>query len=119
MPRKSKKKSSSSNVLIPKVKQGRPRKAVAPEALLPYNTDEETTEKDRKSLKNKLEPPKAKLTNRRMSPTTSNRNYTPDEVEFMNALDEFKRASGRTFPTCSEILDILRKLGYEKGIETF
>jgi hypothetical protein len=115
MPRKSKKMSPSSDVLAPKAKRGRPRKAVTPESLLPYDTDEETTKRDRKSSKKKSEPLAAKLTNRRMSPTTSNKNYTSDEVEFMNALDEFKRASGRTFPTCCEILGILRKLGYEKG----
>ena len=49
-----------------------------------------------------------------MNPTTSERTYTSDEVEFMNALAEFKRASGRTFPTCCEILGVLRRLGYEK-----
>jgi len=33
----------------------------------------------------------------------------------MNALAEFKRASGQKFPTCSEILNVLRSLGYEKA----
>jgi hypothetical protein len=51
---------------------------------------------------------------RQMNPATSERHYTSDEVEFMNALEEFKRASGLTFPTCSEILGVLRSLGYEK-----
>ena len=32
----------------------------------------------------------------------------------MHALDEYKRASGRMFPTCSEILEVLGKLGYRK-----
>jgi hypothetical protein len=51
---------------------------------------------------------------RQIDPTTCERDYTQDEVEFMNALNEYKRKSGRMFPTCSEILEVLRNLGYEK-----
>lgn len=51
---------------------------------------------------------------RQIDPTTCERDYTNDEVEFMNALDEYKRQSGRMFPTCSEVLEVIRKLGYEK-----
>ena len=32
----------------------------------------------------------------------------------MNAMEEYKRTSGRMFPTCSEVLEVLQKLGYEK-----
>lgn len=52
---------------------------------------------------------------RQIDPTTCEREYTPDEVEFMNALDEYKRTSGRMFPTCSEVLEVVRGLGYVKG----
>lgn len=52
---------------------------------------------------------------RQIDPTTCERDYTPEEIEFMTALDEYKRASGRMFPTCSEILEVLRALGYAKG----
>ncbi len=51
---------------------------------------------------------------RQIDPTTCERDYTDDEVEFMHALDRYKRASGRMFPTCSEVLEVLRGLGYEK-----
>ncbi len=51
---------------------------------------------------------------RQIDPTTCERDYTEEEIEFMRALDEYKRSSGRMFPTCSEILEVLRKLGYEK-----
>lgn len=51
---------------------------------------------------------------RQIDPTTCERDYTSEEIEFMVALDEYKRASGRMFPTCSEILEVLRKLGYER-----
>jgi hypothetical protein len=32
----------------------------------------------------------------------------------MHALDQYKRTSGRMFPTCSEVLEVIRGLGYEK-----
>jgi len=32
----------------------------------------------------------------------------------MTALDEYKRKSGRMFPTCSEVLEVIRDLGYVK-----
>ena len=58
---------------------------------------------------------RAKVNRRRqIDPTTCERNYTADEIEFMNAVDAYKRASGRMFPTCSELLEVLRGLGYEK-----
>jgi len=61
---------------------------------------------------------RAKVNRRRqIDPTTCERDYTPDEIEFMNAMDDYKRASGRMFPTCSEVLEVIRKLGYEKRPE--
>ena len=58
---------------------------------------------------------RAKVNRRRqIDPTTCERDYSPDEIEFMNALDEYKRASGRMFPTCSEILEVVMALGYVK-----
>lgn len=52
---------------------------------------------------------------RQIDPTTCERDYSDDEVEFMNALDQYKRKSGRMFPTCSEILEVIRGLGYVKS----
>jgi hypothetical protein len=51
---------------------------------------------------------------RQIDPTTCERDYSVEEVEFMNALDEYKRRNGRMFPTCSEILEVVRALGYER-----
>ncbi len=51
---------------------------------------------------------------RQIDPTTCERDYTENEVEFMNALDDYKRKSGRMFPTCSEVLEVVRSLGYVK-----
>lgn len=49
---------------------------------------------------------------RQIDPTTCEREYSVDEIEFMHALDAYKRTSGRMFPTCSEILEVIRGLGY-------
>lgn len=51
---------------------------------------------------------------RQIDPTTCERDYSDDEVEFMRALEAYKRASGRMFPTCSEVLEVIRNLGYLK-----
>ena len=49
-----------------------------------------------------------------VDPTTSEREYTEAEMEFMMAMNEYKRSSGRMFPTWSEVLEVLQALGYEK-----
>lgn len=51
---------------------------------------------------------------RQIDPTTCERDYSDAEIEFMHALDQYKRASGRMFPTCSEVLEVLIGLGYQK-----
>jgi hypothetical protein len=55
---------------------------------------------------------------RQIDPTTCERDYSDDEVEFMSALELYKRTSGRMFPTCSEMLEVLRGLGYQKRPKT-
>jgi hypothetical protein len=52
---------------------------------------------------------------RQIDPTTCERDYSNDEIEFMQALDEYKRENGRMFPTCSEILEVIRGLGYRRS----
>lgn len=51
---------------------------------------------------------------RQIDPTTCERDYNENEVEFMQALETYKRKSGRMFPTCSEILEVIHNLGYRK-----
>ena len=51
---------------------------------------------------------------RQIGPTTCERDYTPEEIEFIGAMDGYKRRSGRMFPTCSEVLEVIKSLGYEK-----
>lgn len=52
---------------------------------------------------------------RRIDPTTCDREYTAAELEFMRAMDAYKRGSGRMFPTWSEVLEVLQSLGYAKA----
>lgn len=49
---------------------------------------------------------------RAIDPATCERDYDSAEVEFMQALEKYKNESGRRFPTCSEMLTVLRSLGY-------
>src|SRR4051794_18525888 len=49
-----------------------------------------------------------------VDPTTCEREYSPSELEFMQAMHDYKQTSGRMFPTWSEVLEVLKGLGYEK-----
>lgn len=49
-----------------------------------------------------------------VDPTTCERDYSSSEIEFMKAMHDYKLKSGRMFPTWSEVLEVLRSLGYEK-----
>jgi hypothetical protein len=49
-----------------------------------------------------------------VDPTTCEREYSTAEMEFMQAMHEYKQSSGRMFPTWSEVLEVLQGLGYEK-----
>ncbi len=50
----------------------------------------------------------------RKHPSTGDKDYTADELEFMRALDAYKREKSRPFPTCCEVLEVLKGLGYRK-----
>ena len=57
-------------------------------------------------------PRRKKQRRRHIDPTTCERDYSDQEIEFMRAMDDYKRDSGRMFPTCSEVLEVIRALGY-------
>ncbi len=59
-------------------------------------------------------PRRKKERRRHIDPTTCERDYNDDEIEFMRAMDDYKHNSGRMFPTCSEVLEVIRGLGYAK-----
>ena len=39
---------------------------------------------------------------------------TQEQFLFIMAIDEFKRVNGKTFPTWTDVLEVIRKLGYRK-----
>ena len=54
---------------------------------------------------------------RQIDPTTCERDYSEQEIDFMKAMDDYKRRSGRQFPTWSEVLEVLHSMGYRKVAE--
>jgi hypothetical protein len=54
---------------------------------------------------------------RQIDPTTCERDYSDEEILFMKAMDQYKRDNRRPFPTWSEVLEVLRALGYRKVAE--
>ncbi len=56
---------------------------------------------------------------RRIDPTTFEKQYTDDEMEFMNAMQRFKELSGKTFPTHGEVIKVAVSLGYRRAVFEF
>ncbi len=53
-----------------------------------------------------------KARRRRIDPTTFEKQYSEDEIEFMNAMQQYKSQTGKTFPSYGDALRIARSLGY-------
>jgi len=43
---------------------------------------------------------------------------TQEQFMFLVAIDAFKEANGRTFPTWTDVLEVVRKLGYRKTMSS-
>ena len=54
---------------------------------------------------------------RRIDPTTFEKQYTEDELEFMNAMQRFKELHGKSFPTYAEVIRVVVGLGYRKVVD--
>ena len=39
---------------------------------------------------------------------------TPEQYLFLRAIDAFKRANGKSFPSWTDVLEVIRRLGYRK-----
>ncbi len=90
-----------------------PEEAAATETEIGTDTDSPGT-----GERPKFNPPRRRKQRRRqIDPTTCERDYNDEEIRFMRAMDDYKRDSGRMFPTCSEILEVVRSLGYIKPSE--
>ena len=76
----------------------------------PVQTASETSIEERREIMDRR-----RLDRRRqIDPTTCERDYSDNEIEFMKSMDDYKRKSGRPFPTWSEVLEVLMSLGYRK-----
>jgi hypothetical protein len=54
---------------------------------------------------------------RRIDPTTFEKQYTDDELEFMNAMQRFKVQTGKSFPSHGEVLGVAFSLGYRQVVD--
>lgn len=68
----------------------------------------------KKTSKSKVAGKSARKKNPLPASPTINGDMTQDELEFVQAIDTFKRKNNRPFPTWREILSILKDLGYRK-----
>lgn len=109
----SKKKSGEQEVVMDRRRTDRRTKAAAGKAAKATPAVEE--KKEQEVEQPKIERREKVNRRRQIDPTTCERDYTNDEIEFMQALDAYKRSSGRMFPTCSEILEVIRDLGYSRS----
>lgn len=85
-------------------RSGRDRRQVAPTTPDPGAPSDETKRPARRKQDRR----------RRVDPTTFEKQYTPDELEFMNAMQYFKVQTGKTFPSYSEVLGVAFSLGYRR-----
>ncbi len=74
-------------------------------------TDRKASERSQRAAKARNSSTRRRL----VDPTTCDRDYTDVELEFMRAMQDYKQQSGRMFPTWSEVLEVLKALGYEKS----
>src|SRR5262245_34610753 len=72
---------------------------------------------DRRRAENAAAKRKSSERRRLIDPTTCERDYSDEETEFMKAMDRYKRENRRPFPTWSEVLEVLRSLGYRRVAE--
>ena len=72
---------------------------------------------DRRRANNAAEKRRTSERRRLIDPTTCERDYSDEETIFMKAMDRYKRDNRRPFPTWSEVLEVLRALGYRKVAE--
>jgi hypothetical protein len=72
---------------------------------------------DRRRALNAAEKRRTSERRRLIDPTTCERDYTDEETDFMKAMDRYKRDNRRPFPTWSEVLEVMRSLGYRRVAE--
>ena len=92
------------NTLIHDRRNGRDRRGHDPAGSPSTNRDSQAPA-ERRAKKDRR---------RRIDPTTFEKQYTDDELEFMNAMQRFKERSGKAFPTHGDVLKVAVELGYRR-----
>jgi len=59
--------------------------------------------------------PEAPATKTAKPATSKPDQMEPEVLEFIQAIDDYKRIHGRPFPSWTEVLEIIRNLGYERA----
>jgi hypothetical protein len=98
-----------SNTLFHERRFGRERRT-------PLGGPETTAGSPRKADKVGAERRARKERRKRIDPTTFEKQYTDDELEFMNAMQRFKERTGKAFPTHGEVIRVAASLGYRMPI---
>lgn len=81
------------------------------------NNDEQQTVIESEDVEPEVVDRRRQDRRRQIDPTTCERDYSGSEVDFMKAMDDYKRKSGRPFPTWSEVLEVVISMGYRKVAE--
>jgi hypothetical protein len=98
---------SSDDSSVPKVAENQRRPNDRRKRNIPVAVDRRKPGQERRKTERR----------RQVDPTTCERDYNDDEIEFMKAMDQYKRDNRRPFPTWSEVLEVIRALGYRKVAE--
>lgn len=93
--------------------------AAKPDPDMDRRTRTERRKGDRRTRDAEVPKERREGSDRRAGPRRGKRSINQydleaETLEFINAINRFKAASGRAFPTWSEVLGILKDLGYEK-----
>ena len=73
--------------------------------------DAEFTGPDRRNLDTKRGPGRRRSDSRR---SAEEGEMTPEQFEFIQAVNEYKKVNNRPFPSWTEVLDIIKAMGYRK-----
>jgi hypothetical protein len=82
-----------------------------------YHTDQDRRQSvvDRRLGLDRRRGPGRRLTNERKSAEQGQ--MSDEQFEFLMAIDEYKRQNSRPFPTWTEVLEVIKALGYRKVAE--
>jgi len=71
----------------------------------PIDVPEEKTDRERRAKKERR---------KRIDPTTFEKQYTEEELEFMSAMQRFKERSHKPFPSYAEVIKVAVSIGYRR-----